>query len=119
MAQVASVCPKTDVCFKLNIPESTVSSGNGDIFFQISAPDTYNYVALGQGSSMSGANIFVVYTAGNGNVTISPRLGTGHTMPQLNSDAKVTLLEGSGVSNGKMVANVRCEYCRHAYACVI
>lgn len=59
---------------------------------------------------MTGANIFVVYTAGNGNVTVSPRLGSGHVMPQFNSDAQVTLLEGSGVSNGKMVANVRCEY---------
>ncbi|KAF2449853.1 iron reductase domain protein [Karstenula rhodostoma CBS 690.94] len=111
VAQVGSICPTTDVCFKLNIPENTASSGDGDIFFQISAPDTYNYVALGQGSSMSGANIFVVYTAGNGNVTLSPRLGTGHSMPQFNSDAQVTLLEGSGVSNGKMVANVRCSSC--------
>ncbi|KAJ4360769.1 uncharacterized protein N0V89_001336 [Didymosphaeria variabile] len=110
-AQVASVCPVTNVCFKLNIPQNTASSGNGDIFFQISAPDTYNWVALGQGNSMSGSNIFVMYTDGNGNVTLSPRLGTGHNMPQLNSDAQVTLLEGSGVSNGKMVANVRCSSC--------
>jgi hypothetical protein len=110
---VASVCPTENVCFKLNIPQNTASSGDGDIFFQISAPDTYNYVALGQGNSMSGANIFVVYTAGNGNVTLSPRLGTGHKMPQYNSAAQVTLLEGSGVSNGKMVANVRCEYFWH------
>lgn len=108
-AQVASVCPVRNVCFQLNIPEQTASSGDGDIYFQISAPDTYEYVALGQGQGMSGANIFVVYTSGNGNVTLSPRLGTGHVMPQFNSNAQVTLLEGSGVSNGKMVANVRCK----------
>ncbi|KAJ4304675.1 hypothetical protein N0V90_000202 [Kalmusia sp. IMI 367209] len=107
-AQVASVCPETNVCFKLNIPESTASSGNGDIFFQLSAPDTYEYVALGQGTGMSGSNIFVVYTSGNGNVTLSPRLGAGEREPKFNSDAQVTLLEGSGVSGGKMVANVRC-----------
>ncbi|CAI6333812.1 unnamed protein product [Periconia digitata] len=110
-AQVASVCPSTDVCFKLNIPESTTSSGNGDIFFQLSAPSTYEWVALGQGESMSGSNIFVMYTAGNGNVTVSPRLGRGHQMPEFNSNAQITLLEGSGVSNGKMVANVRCASC--------
>ncbi|KAF2637298.1 CBD9-like protein [Massarina eburnea CBS 473.64] len=110
-AQVASVCPTNDVCFKLNIPESTASSDNGDIFFQISAPSTYEWVALGQGTGMSGSNIFVVYTAGNGNVTLSPRLGTGHTMPTFNSNAQATLLEGSGVTNGKMVANVRCASC--------
>lgn len=54
--------------------------------------------------------MFIVYTDGSGNVTLSPRLGTGHTMPQFNSDAQVSLLEGSGVSNGKMVANVRCKH---------
>lgn len=59
---------------------------------------------------MAGANIFVVYTSGNGNVTLSPRLGTGHFMPEFNRDAQVTLLEGSGVSGGKIIANVRCEY---------
>ncbi|KAF1958449.1 CBD9-like protein [Byssothecium circinans] len=110
-AQVASTCPTNDVCFKLNIPQSTASSGTGDIFFQVSAPSTYEWVALGQGTGMSGANIFVVYTAGNGNVTLSPRLGTGQTMPTFNSNARVTLLEGSGVSGGKMVANVKCSSC--------
>jgi hypothetical protein len=58
---------------------------------------------------MSGSQIFVVYTSGDGNVTLSPRLGAGHRLPEFNSDAKVTLLEGSGVSNGKMVANVKCK----------
>jgi hypothetical protein len=105
---VASFCPKTDVCYKLNIPESTASSGSGDIFFQLSAPSSYEWVALGQGTSMSGSQIFVVYTSGDGNVTISPRLGVGEREPNFNSNAQVTLLEGSGVSNGKMVANVKC-----------
>lgn len=109
-AQVASVCPSDDVCFKLNIPDSTASSGDGDIFFQISAPSDYEWVALGQGDSMSGSNIFVVYTASDSNVTVSPRLGTGHQMPNFNGDAQVTLLEGSSVSGGKMTANVKCRY---------
>lgn len=110
-AQVASVCPTTDVCYKLNIPESTASSGNGDIFFQISAPSNYEWVSLGQGNRMSGANIFVVYTSNGGsNVTLSPRSASGYSQPSFNSDAQVTLLEGSGVSNGKMIANVKCKY---------
>lgn len=109
-AQVASVCPSSNVCFKLNIPESTASSGSGDIFFQISAPSSYEWVALGQGEGMSGSNIFVVYTSSSGsNVTLSPRTGTGHTMPTSNGDAQVELLEGSGVSNGLMTANVKCR----------
>ncbi|KAF3006807.1 hypothetical protein E8E13_010450 [Curvularia kusanoi] len=111
-AQVASVCPSTNVCFKLNIPESTASSGTGDIFFQISAPTTYSWVALGQGRAMSGSNMFVVYTsAGGNNVTLSPRSASGYNMPTLNSNTQVELLEGSGVSNGIMTANVKCSNC--------
>ncbi|KAF2107466.1 hypothetical protein BDV96DRAFT_653807 [Lophiotrema nucula] len=110
-AQVASACPTNDICFKLNIPQSTADSGSGDIFFQLSAPSDYEWVALGQGTGMSGSNIFVVYTSGSDNVTISPRLGTGHSMPNYDSAAQVTLLEGSGISNGKMVANVKCSNC--------
>ena len=94
----------------MNIPEDTASSGIGDLFFQISAPSSYEWVALGQGTGMSGSNIFVIYTSTGGKgVTISPRLGTGHSMPNFNDAAQVTLLEGSGVSGDKMVANVRCE----------
>ncbi|GAB7353118.1 hypothetical protein MBLNU459_g3657t1 [Dothideomycetes sp. NU459] len=111
-AQTAQTCPKTNVCYSLNIPDSTASSGTGDIYFQISAPTSYAWVALGQGTQMSGANIFVLYQDASGtNVTISPRLGTGHSQPQYNSAAQVTLLAGSGVSNGIMTANVRCSSC--------
>ncbi|KAF2503213.1 CBD9-like protein [Lophium mytilinum] len=112
VAQVAEQCATTDVCFKLNIPSNTASSGKGDIFFQISAPSTYQYVALGQGDGMADSNIFVVYTSSSGNnVTLSPRKGTGHVEPKYSSSAEVTLLDGSGVSNGKMVANVKCSNC--------
>ncbi|KAF2746657.1 iron reductase domain protein [Sporormia fimetaria CBS 119925] len=109
-AQIGSVCPTSDVCFKLNIPESTASSGQGDIFFQLSGPSSYEWIALGQGSGMVGANIFAIYTSADGkNVTLSPRTASGYTPPRLNEGAEVTLLEGSGVSNGKMTANVKCK----------
>ena len=62
---------------------------------------------------MAGAQIFVMYTDGSGsNVTLSPRLGGGgHVMPTYNSNAQVTLLDGSGVSNGQMTANFKCSSC--------
>jgi hypothetical protein len=60
---------------------------------------------------MSGSNMFVVYTSADGNnVTISPRTASGYSEPELNSDVQVTLLEGSGVVDGKMIANVRCMF---------
>ena len=67
------------------------------------------WIGLGQGNGMSGANIFVIYASASGtNVTLSPRLGTGHVEPKMDTAAQVALLEGSGIANGKMTANVRC-----------
>jgi hypothetical protein len=59
---------------------------------------------------MKGSNIFMIYAdaAGN-NVTLSPRLGTGNSQPSADTTAEVTLLDGSGISNSMMVANVRCR----------
>jgi hypothetical protein len=99
------------VCYSLNIPQDTASNGNGDIFFQITAPTSNSWVALGQGKGMTGSNIFVVYTnsAGN-NVTLSPRAGKGHVEPEFSSGPQVSLIEGTGVSNGMMTANVKCTH---------
>lgn len=59
---------------------------------------------------MANSNMFIVYTSGSGNnVTLSPRSTTSHQAPSPNDAAQVTLLEGSGVSNGVMTANVRCK----------
>jgi hypothetical protein len=69
-----------------------------------------SWVALGQGSSMKNSNIFFVYANAAGtNVTLAPRLGVGEKQPSMNSTSKVTLLAGSGISKGQMVANVRCK----------
>ncbi|OAL38355.1 hypothetical protein AYO20_02414 [Fonsecaea nubica] len=96
----------------VNVPSDTASSGSGSIFLQISAPSGTQWVAFGQGTGMSGANMLVVYAADSNNVTVSPRLGTGHVQPRFNSDAQVSLLEGSGIaSDGSLVANIRCDSC--------
>jgi hypothetical protein len=42
-------------------------------------------------------------------VTLSPRTASGYSQPSYDGAAQVTLLEGSGVSNGVMTANVRCK----------
>ncbi|KAF2758050.1 hypothetical protein EJ05DRAFT_493018 [Pseudovirgaria hyperparasitica] len=61
---------------------------------------------------MDGAQIFVAYTSGDGsNVTVSPRIGTGYIMPRHNADAQITMLEGTGVSDGMMIANFKCTNC--------
>jgi hypothetical protein len=111
-AVVLSTCPETDVCFSLNVPQQSASSGSGDIYFQLSAPTTYSWVALAQGTTMSDANMFLVYSSMDGvNVTLSARTAPGHSMPIHNDAADISLLDGSGISNGRMMANVRCGNC--------
>ncbi|KAK7745437.1 hypothetical protein SLS53_002935 [Cytospora paraplurivora] len=110
-AAAAVLC---DICYAVGIPQTTASSGSGNIYFQISAPTSYQWVALGTGQHMAGANIFLMYQDGNGNVTVSPRQATGHFEPQYEAAtaSKIELLSGSGVSGETMVANVRCSDCQ-------
>ncbi|EAU29367.1 predicted protein [Aspergillus terreus NIH2624] len=102
---------RNDVFFSIAIPDSTTSS-SGPVLFQIQAPTSVQWVGFGQGDQMAGANMFVVYASSSAqNVTLSPRSGKGHVEPQFNRDAQVTLLPGSGIRNGTMTANVRCDNC--------
>lgn len=76
------------------------------------APSGTQWLGLGQGESMSGSNMFVMYSSGNNNITLSPRLGTGQFQPGVNPEARITLLEGTGISSdGVMTANLRCDSC--------
>lgn len=110
-AQTSQSC-QGDICYQINIPDATASSGSGDVFFQMSAPTNYEWVGLGTGSQMSGSHMFILYQSADGtNVTVSPRTASGHSMPQYDSSAQVTLLEGSGVNGNQMVANIRCSSC--------
>jgi len=99
------------VSFKVNVPSSTVSSGSGPIFFQLQGPTSLRYLALAQGSQMAGANMFIMYAASETNITLSPRLGFGHEPPFPNPKAQVSLLDGTGIKDGMMTANVRCDDC--------
>ena len=58
---------------------------------------------------MKGANIFMIYADETGkNVTLSGRSGVGNQDPVYPSTAQLSLLDGSGIADGKMTANVRC-----------
>lgn len=93
------------------VPEASANSGSGNIYFQIDAPTSHTWAAVGIGSGMAGAQIFLVYTDGEGNVTLSTRPGRGHIMPQYQQMDGVQLIAGSGVHRDRMVANVRCSSC--------
>lgn len=112
-AATISYCPSDNICYAVGLPSATASSGSGNIYFQISAPTSYSWVALGTGTGMVGANIFLMYQDGNGNVTVSSRQSTRHAEPQYDAStaSDLELLSGSGVSGDTMVANVRCTNC--------
>ncbi|KAJ4327119.1 hypothetical protein N0V84_002507 [Fusarium piperis] len=111
-AVTAPFCPNNgDICFRWGVPEASASSSSGNIYFQMEAPSSVQWAGLGIGSRMSGAEMFLIYQNGEGNVTLSTRTGTGHVMPQYTRRTAVELLAGSGVVNNKLIANIRCGDC--------
>ncbi|KHO00067.1 uncharacterized protein MAM_01990 [Metarhizium album ARSEF 1941] len=110
-AALAAVCPDNgEMCFQWGSPAGANGASPGVLYFQLRAPASLSWFALGTGSSMAGSSMFVVYRNGSG-VTLSTRQGTGHSMPQFEARSDVQLLPGSGVVNGNLVANVRCAQC--------
>ncbi|OAX77989.1 hypothetical protein ACJ72_07706 [Emergomyces africanus] len=101
------------ISYRVNIPPATASRGQGPIYFHMEAPSNgITWFALGQGTGMAGSNIFMAYAASDRkNITISPRLGRGHMVPDHNPSVRLRLLDDSGIANGKMTANVLCENC--------
>ncbi|KAI5301259.1 hypothetical protein KEM55_007524 [Ascosphaera atra] len=98
--------------FLVNVPSVTAEKGKGHIFMQLQAPaENVSWFALGQGTGMKHSNMFVVYAASKDNITLSPRSGTGHSAPKFNPDAQVSLLDGTGIKDGKVTANIRCDNC--------
>jgi hypothetical protein len=66
---------------------------------------------------MENALMMIVYPTSNGtSVTVSPRIGTGHTEPTIAPNVTVELLAGSGVQpdadNNTLTVNARCVNCR-------
>ena len=96
---------------EIGVPETSVSTGTGNVYFSMSAPTTYAWVGFGTGSAMGGSSIFLMYQDGNGNVTLSPRSSSGYSMPSYNEDADVEVLEGTGIEDGEMTVNFRCGNC--------
>ncbi|KAB8253932.1 hypothetical protein BDV32DRAFT_157495 [Aspergillus pseudonomiae] len=101
------------VSYSFNIPENTASDINGTIYLQLSAPSHARWIALGQGERMAGGSIFLIYPSPDGSVTLSPRKAFGHLDVFYDPNIQAYLLEGSGVHDGVMTANIRCDNCMH------
>ncbi|PYI10233.1 CBD9-like protein [Aspergillus sclerotiicarbonarius CBS 121057] len=99
------------VSYSINVPQNTSLSGSGPIFLQLKAPPGIKWFALGQGSQMTDGNMFIVYSASMHNVTLSTRRATGHMEPLYDQTIQAHLLDGSGIHDGIMTANIRCDNC--------
>ncbi|KIX04546.1 uncharacterized protein Z518_05416 [Rhinocladiella mackenziei CBS 650.93] len=98
-----------NVTVAINVPSDSTDS----LFFYFSAPAGQEWAAFGLGGQMDGALMFVTYANDDGNnITLSPRLGTGHVEPKYTSDVKVDVLNGSGIIDGTFVVNAKCTGCR-------
>ncbi|RHZ53591.1 cytochrome and DOMON domain-containing protein [Aspergillus thermomutatus] len=102
---------RDDISFTITVSDAAKSSQLDALFFQIQAPSTVQWVALGQGDQMAGAHIFLIYASSSTNVTVSPRAGTGHVLPRFNPESHISLLPGTGIRNATMTANFRCHDC--------
>lgn len=98
-----------DLAFAVNVPSN--SSDALFINYRITAGRT-TWCAFGFGNQMRGALMFIAYMneAGDG-LTVSPRIGTGHTMPQHADDIRFVDM-GSELANGSYIVKGMCENCR-------
>ncbi|KAL1632776.1 hypothetical protein SLS58_011323 [Diplodia intermedia] len=92
-----------------------------DLYMHLSAPDNYQWVAVGVGAQMKDALIFLVYHSSNGeNVTFSPRVATGESEPSYRSsidcyvyDAPdipaVGILQDSAIDGDRYSVNAHCR----------
>ncbi|KAK8099086.1 cellobiose dehydrogenase [Apiospora kogelbergensis] len=101
-----------DIAFALNVPNNSAT----DLYFSIMLPSQRAWGAIGLGSNqMAGALMLVIYAAKDGqNVTVSPRLASGHTEPVFTPDIQIQTLPGTGLFNGSSayLFNGKCTNCR-------
>lgn len=108
---VANAACNSNVCATAVVP----NTNSQDLYLQITAPDDSGWAGVGLGTRMLGATIFVIYpNAAKTNVTLSPRTGKGNIEPQHDRSIDVTVLEGTGIKDGKWTMNFVCHNCRKA-----
>lgn len=94
--------------FALSTSQNATST---DLLFQVSAPKSAGWGAVGIGDKMDGALMFIMYpsTQGNG-VTLSVRSTSAHNTPSPLSNVDLTV-QSSSIENSVMTANIVCRNC--------
>ncbi|KAF2004014.1 iron reductase domain protein [Amniculicola lignicola CBS 123094] len=97
---------KTETQFSVNIADNS-----SDVYIYFTSP-AYSWVAVGFGENMKEALMLVMYLSSNGkNVTISPRLSSGHVEPSYAKDIQLETLPGTSISDEMFVLKAICRSC--------
>ncbi|KAL8950057.1 MAG: hypothetical protein Q9222_003880 [Ikaeria aurantiellina] len=120
-----------NLTFSVNVPLD--SRYPNDFGFYLSAPHGNSWVAVGFGKHMKDAFMLVAYTNKDGkstilhsatvwctrlmldlDITLSPRVGTGHVEPSYykNNTMSLELKDGTGIKDGRYVINAVCHNCK-------
>ncbi|GBC01972.1 hypothetical protein RclHR1_00440038 [Rhizophagus clarus] len=103
--QFSSQCVDHGFCFKITPPES-VNDPASLYTFELEAPASIGWVAVGIGPSMIGSYIVMAWPSTNGSAIITQRIAERYTVPSVTSQQSDLTLDtaSSGVKNGKFIA---------------
>lgn len=101
----SSNCVDHGFCFKIT-PPASVNDPASLYTFELEAPATIGWVALGVGPSMIGSYIIMAWPSTNGSAIISQRIAERYSVPRVTSQQSDLSLDStsSGVKNGKFIA---------------
>ncbi|KAI7550751.1 hypothetical protein KC317_g14183, partial [Hortaea werneckii] len=88
-----------DFVFAVNIDSET-----NDVYFHMSSPSGNDWMGVGFGSKMKDSLMLIAYPSSNGTgMTLSPRLGTGHTEPEYTDEVSCEMIWNSDLPGANTV----------------
>ncbi|KAF2007154.1 iron reductase domain protein [Amniculicola lignicola CBS 123094] len=101
-----------NLTFSLNAEKST-----GDVFFHITAPESYQWVSVGTGEEMRGSVMWVIYKSSEKMVklTFSPRLSDGKSEPSYSSSISCSMVDSDSSQNGIITIDSKRYYSANVY----
>ncbi|KAF2114089.1 hypothetical protein BDV96DRAFT_647575 [Lophiotrema nucula] len=98
---------ETETQFSINLPVNS-----DDVLINFTSP-AYSWVGVGFGEGMKDSLMFIMYLSENGkNVTVSPRIATGHSEPSHFPNCTIEYLPGTGIHDEMFVLNARAKNCK-------
>ncbi|KAJ3054258.1 hypothetical protein HK097_002243 [Rhizophlyctis rosea] len=87
------------------------TSNPTELVVQMRAPASVGWVGGSLGGSMKYSLLLVAWLNAQNQIVVSPRYATDYVMPTPLSGPVITVLKDSGIVNGELKVNVRCQGC--------